>query len=42
MLHSHLSVQVVVYMKGIPEAPMCGFSNTVVQVPAEVGVGGWD
>ena len=23
---------VVVYMKGVPDAPMCGFSNAVVQV----------
>lgn len=26
------SNKVVVFMKGVPEAPMCGFSNTVVQV----------
>jgi monothiol glutaredoxin len=30
--------KVVVYMKGVPEAPMCGFSNTVVQVLKAEGV----
>ena len=29
---------VVVYMKGIPTAPMCGFSNAVVQVMKAEGV----
>merc|ERR1711907_493487 len=29
---------VVVYMKGIPSAPQCGFSNAVVQVLAAEGV----
>jgi len=27
------SNKVVVFMKGVPDSPMCGFSNTVVQVP---------
>ena len=27
-----LLFQVVVFMKGVPEAPRCGFSNAVVQV----------
>ena len=26
------SNRVMLYMKGIPEAPMCGFSNTVVEI----------
>jgi len=30
--------KVVVFMKGVPEAPMCGFSNTVVQVLKAEGV----
>lgn len=29
---------VVVYMKGVPDAPMCGFSNAVVQVMKAEGV----
>merc|ERR1712153_207161 len=29
---------IVVYMKGIPEAPRCGFSNAVVQVLGKEGV----
>merc|ERR1712216_820775 len=29
---------VVIYMKGIPSAPQCGFSNAVVQVLAAEGV----
>jgi len=30
--------KVVVFMKGVPDAPMCGFSNTVVQVLKAEGV----
>mmetsp|Transcript_8010 Transcript_8010/g.20949 ORF Transcript_8010/g.20949 Transcript_8010/m.20949 type:complete len:163 (+) Transcript_8010:10-498(+) len=30
--------KVVVYMKGVPDAPMCGFSNAVVQVMKAEGV----
>ena len=30
--------KVVVYMKGIPDAPQCGFSNAVVQVMKAEGV----
>ena len=30
--------KVVVFMKGVPEQPMCGFSNTVVQVLKAEGV----
>lgn len=30
--------KVVVFMKGVPDAPMCGFSNTVVQVMKAEGV----
>ena len=30
--------KVVVYMKGVPDAPMCGFSNAVVQVLKAEGV----
>jgi len=30
--------KVVVYMKGVPEQPMCGFSNAVVQVMKAEGV----
>eukprot|EP00951_Prasinocladus_malaysianus_P036818 scaffold390499_cov29-Prasinocladus_malaysianus.AAC.1 len=26
------SNRVMVYMKGVPEAPMCGFSNTVCRI----------
>ena len=29
---------VVVFMKGVPDAPMCGFSNTVVQIMKAEGV----
>eukprot|EP00658_Telonema_sp_P-2_P085627 TRINITY_DN979_c0_g1_i1.p1 TRINITY_DN979_c0_g1~~TRINITY_DN979_c0_g1_i1.p1 ORF type:complete len:156 (+),score=43.40 TRINITY_DN979_c0_g1_i1:169-636(+) len=32
---------VVVYMKGIPSAPQCGFSNAVVQVLSLEGVEGY-
>merc|ERR1719203_1642668 len=30
--------KVTVFMKGVPEAPMCGFSNTVVQIMKVEGV----
>ena len=30
--------KVVVYMKGVPDQPMCGFSNAVVQVMKAEGV----
>lgn len=30
--------KVIVFMKGVPDAPMCGFSNTVVQVLKAEGV----
>ena len=30
---------VVLFMKGTPEAPMCGFSGRVVQILNHVGVG---
>ena len=30
--------KVVVYMKGVPDAPQCGFSNAVVQVMKAEGV----
>ncbi len=30
--------RVVLYMKGIPEAPMCGFSKTVVDILKHLGV----
>jgi len=30
--------KVVLYMKGVPDAPMCGFSNAVVQVLKAEGV----
>jgi len=32
------SAKVVVFMKGVPDAPMCGFSNAVVQVMKAEGV----
>ena len=34
--------QVVVFMKGTPEQPMCGFSNAVVQIMAFHGVDKYD
>ena len=34
--------QVVVFMKGTPEQPMCGFSNAVVQMMAFHGVDKYD
>ena len=30
--------RIVLYMKGIPEAPMCGFSKTVVDILKHLGV----
>ena len=33
---------VVVFMKGVPEAPMCGFSNAVVQILKMHGVENFD
>jgi len=30
--------KVAVFMKGVPESPMCGFSNTVVQILRAEGV----
>ncbi|MDI4656257.1 Grx4 family monothiol glutaredoxin [Xanthobacter autotrophicus] len=32
------SSDVVLFMKGVPAAPQCGFSSAVVQVLAQVGV----
>ena len=32
------SADVVLFMKGVPAAPQCGFSSAVVQVLAQVGV----
>lgn len=32
------SAPLVVYMKGVPEMPQCGFSNTVVQILNAEGV----
>lgn len=32
------SSEVVLFMKGVPAAPQCGFSAAVVQVLAQVGV----
>jgi len=32
------SNRVMLYMKGIPEAPMCGFSNTVVAILKQLDV----
>ena len=34
--------KVVVFMKGIPEAPRCGFSNAVVQILKFHGVENYD
>jgi hypothetical protein len=35
------SNKVVVFMKGVPDAPMCGFSNAVVQVLPAASTVGW-
>ncbi|MCC7334167.1 MAG: Grx4 family monothiol glutaredoxin [Pirellulaceae bacterium] len=32
------SNRVMLYMKGIPAAPMCGFSDTVVKILQQLGV----
>ncbi len=32
------SNRVMLYMKGVPEAPMCGFSNTVVNIFKQLDV----
>ncbi|MEO2047322.1 MAG: Grx4 family monothiol glutaredoxin [Pirellulales bacterium] len=32
------SNRIVLYMKGIPEAPMCGFSKTVVDILKHLGI----
>ncbi len=34
--------KVVVFMKGVPEQPMCGFSNAVVQILRMHGVTNYD
>jgi len=36
--HDISNNKVMVYMKGVPEAPMCGFSNTVVRILDAYGV----
>ena len=34
--------KIVVFMKGVPEQPMCGFSNAVVQILRMHGVDNYD
>lgn len=42
-IHQHIQTeisenQVVLYMKGVPDAPMCGFSARVTQILDHIGV----